>query len=228
VTRPRNAPPIERRVRGYDGPRQTILVVDDDQVHRDLVCELLEPLGFNVLTAANGTTCLALVGERRPNLILLDISMPDMDGWTVARQLRLTLRERPAIIMLSAITMDEERALDPERLYDDYMIKPIDLRQMLEKFHTLLNIEWTTCDDIVEPAPSVSVAPKNLTLDAINTLIQLGQIGHFRGVGAALDDIEANSPDHAGSVAELRAIVNSFNLSRFLAVLEAQRRAYAP
>src|ERR1700722_16121703 len=88
VARQRNAPPLEHRVRGYDGPRQTVLVVDDDQVHRDLICELLVPLGFNVMTAANGTTCLALVNERRPNLILLDISMPDMDGWAVARQLR--------------------------------------------------------------------------------------------------------------------------------------------
>jgi signal transduction histidine kinase/CheY-like chemotaxis protein/purine-cytosine permease-like protein len=230
VARPRNAPPLEHRVRGYNGPRQTILVVDDDQVHRDLVQELLEPLGFNVMTAANGTACLALVNERRPNLILLDISMPDMDGWAVARQLRQTLRERPAIIMLSAITMEEERAAEPDRLYDDYMIKPIDLRQMLEKFHTLLDIEWTTRDEAKEPAPPPVPPPpaRSLALDAITALIGLGQIGHFRGINATLDDIEANSPDHAAAVAELRVIVNSFNLSRFLTVLEAQRRTHAP
>ena len=66
VPRPRTAPPIEHRVRGYEGPRQTILVVDDDQVHRDLVRELLEPLGFNVFAAANGAACLSLVNECRP------------------------------------------------------------------------------------------------------------------------------------------------------------------
>jgi signal transduction histidine kinase/DNA-binding response OmpR family regulator/purine-cytosine permease-like protein len=227
VARPRSAPPIEHRVRGYDGPRQTILVADDDQVHRDLVCELLEPLGFNLTTAANGTACLALVAERRPNLILLDISMPDMDGWAVARRLRQTLRERPAIIMLSALAMEEGRALESERLYDDYMIKPIDLRQLLEKFHTLLNIEWTTHDQLIEHAPLAPASTKSLALDTINVLIQLGQIGHFRGISATLDEIEINFPDHAASVAELRALVNSFNLSRFLSVLEAQRRTYA-
>ncbi len=228
VARPRNAPPLERRVRGYDGPRQTILVVDDDQVHRNLVCELLEPLGFNVMTAANGAACLALVSECLPNLILLDISMPDIDGWTVARQLRQMLRERPAIIMLSAIAMEEERAAEPDRLYDDYLIKPLDLRQMLEKFHALLAIEWTTHDEIAEPAPPPPAPPKSLALDAINALIGLGQIGHFRGISATLDEIEASSPDHAASVAELRGIVNTFNLSRFLTVLEAQRRTHAP
>jgi CheY-like chemotaxis protein len=230
VARPRNAPPLEHRVRGYDGPRQTILVVDDDQVHRDLIGELLEPLGFNVMTAANGATCLALVNERRPNLILLDISMPDMDGWTVARQLRQTLRERPAIIMLSAIAMEEERAVEPDRLYDDYMIKPIDLRQLLEKFHTLLDIEWTTHEGFAEAevASAPPLPTKRLALDAIVALIGLGQIGHFRGISATLDEIEANSPDQAASVAELRSIVNTFNLSRFLTVLEAQRRSHAP
>jgi CheY-like chemotaxis protein len=228
VARPRNAAPLEHRVRGYDGPRQTILVVDDDQVHRDLVCELLEPLGFNVMTAANGTTCLALVNERRPNLILLDISMPDIDGWTVARQLRQMPRERPAIIMLSAIAMEEERAAEPDQLYDDYMIKPIDLRQLLEKFHTLLDIEWTTREEAVVHAPAPAAPAKVLALDAIQALIRLGQIGHFRGISATLDEIEAGSPDHAASVAELRAIANSFNLSRFLTVLEAQRRTHAP
>jgi signal transduction histidine kinase/CheY-like chemotaxis protein/purine-cytosine permease-like protein len=228
VPRPRNAPPLEHRVRGYDGERQTILVVDDDQVHRDLICELLEPLGFNVMTAANGTTCLALVAERRPNLILLDISMPDIDGWTVARQLRQMPRERPAIIMLSAIAMEEERAAEPDQLYDDYMIKPIDLRQMLEKFHTLLDIEWTTREEIAAPRPASPAPSKALALGAINALIRLGQIGHFGGISVTLDEIEASSPEHAASVAELRAIANSFNLSRFITVLEAQRRTHAP
>jgi hypothetical protein len=59
-------------------------------------------------------------------------------------------------------------------------------------------------------------------------LIQLGQIGHFRGISVTLDEIEAVSPDYAASVAELRGIANSFNLSRFLTVLEAQRRTHAP
>ena len=233
VARPRNAPPLEHRVCGYDGPRQTVLVVDDDGVHRDLVRELLEPLGFNVMAAASGAACLALVAERPPNLILLDISMPDMDGWAVARALRQMPRERPAIIMLSAIAMEEERAAEPDRFFDDYMIKPIDLRQMLEKFHTLLDIEWTARDEIAKepsapappaPAKSLTSLTKSLAPDAIDALIRLGQIGHFRGISATLDEIEAASPECAACVAELRAIANSFNLTRFLTVLDAQRR----
>ena len=93
VVRPRDALPMEDRVRGYSGPRQTILITDDDPVHRGLVCELLEPLGFNVITAPDGVACLALVDEHRPNLVLLDVSMPRLNGWMVARRLRQMPRE---------------------------------------------------------------------------------------------------------------------------------------
>ena len=98
----------------------------------------------------------------------------------------------------------------------------------LEKFHVLLDIEWTTRTEIAAPAPAPPAPVKSLALDAINALIQLGQISHFRGISATLDEIEAISPDYAASVAELRGIVNTFNLSRFLTVLEAQRRMHAP
>ena len=160
VPRPRTAPPIEHRVRGYEGPRQTILVVDDDPVHRDVVQELLEPLGFNVFTAENGAACLAAATACNPNLILLDVSMPDMAGWTVARLLRQSKRERPAIIMLSAITLEKERLLEPDRAFDDYMIKPLDLRQLLEKFHTLLNVRWITSEPpLATPGPTPAPSP---------------------------------------------------------------------
>ena len=227
VTRPRHGVPLERRVRGYAGPRQTIMVVDDDSVHRDLVRELLEPLGFHVVAAANGAACLALVNDSRPNLILLDISMPEMDGWTVARQLKNIARERPAIVMLSAIATEDRRALDPERLYDDFLMKPIDLRQMLEKFHDLLDIEWLTHSEPETPAADRKPAGKPLERKDIDRLIALSQIGHFQGLNTILDEIEATSSASASIVAELRSIVNSFNFPRLVKVLETQGDGHA-
>jgi hypothetical protein len=89
---------------------------------------------------------------------------------------------------------------------------------------TPLDIEWTARDEIAKAPPSPPAPAKSLAPDAIDALIRLGQIGHFRGISAALDEIEAGSPECAASVAELRAIANSFNLTRFLTVLDAQRR----
>jgi signal transduction histidine kinase/CheY-like chemotaxis protein len=230
VPRPRTAPPLEHRVCGYEGPRQTILVVDDDPVHRDVVQELLEPLGFNVFTAENGAACLAAATGCIPNLVLLDVSMPDMSGWTVARLLRRSQRGRPAIIMLSAVALDKERLLEPDRAFDDYMIKPLDLRQLLEKFHTLLNVQWISSEEpqaTPEPDAAASDTGKGPPLRDIEALIGLGQIGHVRGINAKLAEIESGTPEHAAFVKDLRVIVETFNLSRFLTVLEAERSRHA-
>ena len=75
-------------MRGYIGPRQTILVVDDNEIQRELIRELLTPLGFQHADRVDGAECLALAEQNKPNLILLDIAMPEMDGWEVARRLR--------------------------------------------------------------------------------------------------------------------------------------------
>jgi signal transduction histidine kinase/CheY-like chemotaxis protein/purine-cytosine permease-like protein len=233
VVRP-DAAPMEDRVRGYAGARQTIMITDDDPVHRGLICELLEPLGFHVIAAADGAACLALADEHRPRLVLLDISMPGMDGWMVARRLRQMPRERPAIIMLSALAIDQERAVDCDHLHDAYLTKPINMRQLLDKIHTLLGIEWIVDHDSVQAShasrpssPPADAASPRLSSGDVETLIRLVEIGHVRGITAALDQIERNTPHSAAFVAELRDIVHSFNFGRFLAVLQEQRRDHA-
>jgi signal transduction histidine kinase/CheY-like chemotaxis protein/purine-cytosine permease-like protein len=235
VVRPRDPLPVEDQIRGYVGQRQTILITDDDPVHRRLVCELLEPLGFDVITAPDGLACLALADERRPSLVLLDVLMPGMDGWMVARRLRQMPRERPAIIILSALAMDHERCVDGDDLHDAHLTKPINLRQLLDKIQTLLGIEWIVGNDDVPPAdiprPSTFSLPHAaeggapaLSHKDVETLIRLGEIGHVRGITAALDEIEQNAPHNPALIAELRTIVHSLNFNRLLTVLKAQRR----
>ena len=82
VTNPTRIAPVDAPVFGYHGPRKTIVITDDDPVQRDLLREVLTPLGFILLSAPDGPGCLALAQHCRPDLFLLDISMPGMDGWT--------------------------------------------------------------------------------------------------------------------------------------------------
>ena len=139
---PRPTVPIEKRITGYRGPRITVLVADDDEVHRNLIREILAPLGFVVVEAADGTACMGMAESFEPGLILLDIFMPGMSGWEVARALRAKGYAKTAIIMLSANISEAHRALTPERAHDDYLMKPIDLRQLLDKIRALLRLEW--------------------------------------------------------------------------------------
>jgi CheY-like chemotaxis protein len=225
VSRPRIASTMEDRVRGYAGPRQTILVVDDNDIQRDLVRELLLPLGFEILTASTGRECLMLAERSKPNLILLDIAMPEMDGWQVAQRLRRSSRERAAIIILSANAIDPRRVSDTERLYDDYLMKPIDLRQLLKKIHALLNIEWIYEPQAPPPAApaATSSPPAAPPPEDIDELIYLGEIGHVRRILDKLNEIESTAPDCRDFVGRMRTIVDAFDLKRYATALEAIR-----
>jgi signal transduction histidine kinase/CheY-like chemotaxis protein len=229
VSRPRIASTMEERVRGYIGPRQTVLVVDDNEIQRDLVRELLTPLGFDVITASTGRECLTLAEQSRPNLILLDIAMPEMDGWEVAQRLRRSPRERIAILVLSANAIDRSRLVETDRLYDDYLMKPIDLRQLLKKVHALLNIEWIYQAEPATPAVAVTSSAPMATPSSsdIDELISLGEIGHIRRIQEKLSDIESNSPEYGDFVEQMRAMVNAFDLKRYTAALAALRGTHA-
>jgi signal transduction histidine kinase/CheY-like chemotaxis protein len=227
VPRPRIASTMEDRVRGYLGPRQTVLVVDDNETQRTLVSELLAPLGFRVLVAASGRECLALVERGKPNLILLDIAMPEMDGWQVAQRLRAGGRERPAILMLSANAIDARRLAGAERLHDDYLMKPIDLRQLLKKIHALLDIEWVYEESKPPVAPPTGVPAAVPPKGEIDELIRLGEIGHVRKIQEKLSLIASESPECGDFVLRMRAFVATFDLGRYVAALEAIRGSHA-
>ena len=94
--------PLEQRVQGFRGRRLTVLVADDDPVHRGLLQDLLSPLGFILFTASTGPDCLAMAARCQPDLLLVDIAMPGLDGWQVAARLRADGFERLVIIVISA------------------------------------------------------------------------------------------------------------------------------
>ncbi|HMK81371.1 MAG TPA: ATP-binding protein [Xanthobacteraceae bacterium] len=230
VVNPRALPPIHDRVRGYRGARRTILIADDEPMHRDLLAELLTPLGFTVVAAGTGTECLALAEARAPDLVLLDVGMPDINGWEVARRLRRTASERLAIVMLSALAPDKAHALEHERLHDGYLMKPVHLRQLLEQMHILLDIEWTY-DRTIDPTPSLplkSLAAMDIPPDhELDDLMRLGEIGHIRGIEAKLDALATAQAQYQPLIAQLRVLVMSFDLRGFNAALSVIRRHHA-
>jgi DNA-binding LytR/AlgR family response regulator len=155
--------------------------------------------------------------------------MPEMDGWEVARRLRQTSRERTAIVVLSANAIDPSRLLEGERLHDDYVMKPIDLRQLLKKIHALLDIEWTyepeaAASPVTAGAPGSFLVPPGNDIDE---LIDLGEIGHVRKILDKLLEIENSSPECGDFVDQMRTIVNAFDLRRYAAALEAIRNSHA-
>jgi CheY-like chemotaxis protein len=123
-----------------DRPSETvILLVEDDEMNRDALTRRLERKGFRVVSAVDGPQAIQVARETAPDLILLDISLPLMDGWEVTRRLRADADTRSLrIIALSAhaLTGERERALATGA--DDFDTKPVDLSRLLDKIEALL------------------------------------------------------------------------------------------
>ncbi|MGU3496067.1 ATP-binding protein [Xanthobacteraceae bacterium A53D] len=223
VRRHQEAAPAEQRISGYAGPPRTVLVVDDDDAHRDLMCEMLRPLGFIVFTAADGLACLEMAGQTQPDLVLLDVSMPRLTGWEAATALRTRVAPEARIIMISANAGEMGgRTIEP-RHHDEACVKPVDLRVLLEKIRLLLALEWTYQGDAAEVAAPHAAPPRPPAAGHLEELLKLGRIGYVRGIQAKLQALATESPEHEPFVAQMTDIVRTFDLNRYMAVLEALR-----
>ncbi|MGJ4971289.1 MULTISPECIES: ATP-binding protein [unclassified Bradyrhizobium] len=221
VTNPTRHPPVKAPVAGYLGPRRTILITDDDPVHRDLLREVLTPLGFILLSAPDGPACLALAQHCQPDLFVLDISMPGMDGWTVAETLRNSGHHQARILMTSASALEAHGRPLAQPFHDSYLMKPIDIPRLLEAIRQLLKLEWSYQTDIpvVSPRwrPDTGSRPP---LNYVEELMSLGQIGYIRAIQLKLDDIRNAHPEHADFVAHMRTLVDRFDLDQYMATLK--------
>jgi len=140
---PADPPALEHKVDGYSGPRRYILVTDDDPVHLDLLSEILSPLGFDLAFAHDGEACLELARRRTPDLAIMDIAMPGMGGWKAARALREAYGDQLAILMVSANAHDFSHGRREDDAHDDFLIKPFEISDLMDRLQVLLDLEWT-------------------------------------------------------------------------------------
>ena len=116
-----------------------ILLVEDNEMNRDMLSRRLERRGYTVVVAIDGAEGLAMARAETPDLILMDMSLPVLDGWEAARQLKAAPETRRIpVIALTAHAMrgDREQALDAG--CDDYDVKPVEFPRLLAKIEALL------------------------------------------------------------------------------------------
>lgn len=116
--------------------QRTILVVDDDDGLRELIRINLEHEGYQVLQAANGLQCVAAVREHRPDLVLLDVMMPEMDGLEACKRVR-EFSQVP-ILMLTAKAQSDDVITGLDRGADDYLPKPFNMDELAARMRALL------------------------------------------------------------------------------------------
>ena len=121
------------------GLEATILIVDDEPSNVDMLCQELEEEGYNLLTAYNGEEALIKVQEHQPDLILLDVMMPNVDGFSVCRILKGSGKTiLIPVILVTALRSQEDRVRGIEAGADDFISKPFDRDELLAKIRSLL------------------------------------------------------------------------------------------
>ena len=122
------------------GNAPTILLVEDNEMNRDMLSRRLKRSGYKVIIAVDGSEGVSLATTAKPNIILMDMSLPVLDGWEATKQLKANNNTKHIpIIALTAHAMsgDREKALNSG--CDEYDTKPIEMPRLLDKITTLLN-----------------------------------------------------------------------------------------
>lgn len=186
---------------GYAGARRKVLVVDNEEADRELLVSLLEPLGFEVRTAASGHDCLDLLAAGlQPDVVLLDLAMPGIDGWETLRRIRANpalggMQPQVAIVSANAFDrgLDNGLGLPPE----DFIVKPVRHTELLDWLERKLALEWVDTLRPPEPVAATVVAPAELVWPAAadcQALLDLVRLGFYRGIVNKLDAIAAAQP----------------------------------
>ncbi len=176
---------------------QRILVVDDDRQIVRLLRSYLEQSGFQVATAYDGETALRTIRSERPDLVVLDLMLPDRDGWEITRIIRSDPQlARTAIIMLTARIEDTDRIVGLELGADDYIGKPFNPREVVARVRAVLRRGMAT------PAAIISIGGLQMDLDR-HTFTAGGQPIELTPIEFALLQLLMENPGRAFTRQEL-------------------------
>lgn len=198
---------------GYEGPRRRILVVDNEEADRELLVHLLEPLGFELRTAASGHDALDLLAAGlQPDAILMDLAMPGIDGWETIRRLRRIPGLRSQVAVVSANAFDKNLDNDAGIRTEDFILKPVRHTELIDWLERRLALTWRQAPAAPPPAAeTASGAPPVLPRAALLAPLQQAvQLGYYRGILNQLAVIDAEQPECAGFTAAMRAHAAQF------------------
>jgi PAS domain S-box-containing protein len=179
-------------VRGYrrsHGEGQLrALVVDDVQDNREVLRHLLEALGFAVAEAENGRVCLRKAAEYKPDVIFMDLRMPEMDGLSATRALRAQQEfAQTPIIVVSASSFAEDKAACFAAGTQAHIAKPVHLPELLDTLAELLSLQWEYAEMQAAPPPDT----RDLSPEQAQTFIEFAASGDIMGIQYLAQDLQA-------------------------------------
>lgn len=225
----------KKRLIGYEGELQTLLVVDDKWENRSVIVNLLEPLKFNVIEAENGEDALNKANQLQPNLIITDLVMPVMDGYAFIKQIRKSeiLKATPVIVSSASVySIVVQNSLDTGG--NDFLEKPIVADELFRLLQEHLQITWKY-ESILTPDTSFSqhqyqqnsgkkettnvdmVLPPSVVLE---NLFLLAQQGRLKKLVVAALALEQENQDYAAFVDYIVEQAKDFEIKKITKFLK--------
>jgi signal transduction histidine kinase/DNA-binding response OmpR family regulator len=210
-------------VTGYRGERKSILLAEDNITNASMLVSMLEPLGFEIITAGNGQVAVNLAIEQRPDLVLLDLLMPVMDGFEAVKEMRRRRElDETRIIGISASATKSMLRDEFIAACDDFAAKPIQLDTLLEKIGSQLRIVWETALPL-EPVAVLASERETFALPPLqqmNELHELAMRGDMREIQAWASALEKRDNRFSRFADKLRELAKGYKANAILALIE--------
>ncbi|MGB8690116.1 MAG: PAS domain S-box protein, partial [Microcoleus sp.] len=219
--------PEKRRLVGFVGSQRKLLLVDDHEVNRAMLHRMLSRLGFEIAQATDGEDCLHKALEFQPDLILMDLLMPVMDGWEATRRLRQLPKFKDTVVLaLSASVYETTRQESILAGCDNFLTKPIETNELLELLRVHLALEWIyedgssgkkrkaqtpkTASDLAA-ADGAIVSPAS---ESVLALLRLSAMGDIEAILEEITKLENSDPKLVPFVHHLRQLAKGFQLKQ--------------
>ncbi len=217
------AAPVEWQVVGVVGPAPRVLIVDDHPDNRAIVGAMLQPLGIMTAEAQNGVDGLRQIAEFKPDAVILDLVMPELDGLGMIRRIRQCADyDRVALIVSSASAYPDDRLQSLNAGAQAFIPKPVNRTVLIETLQRHLPwVEWRYAEQSVEPSqPAASALPPRATLDALYALARIGDIDALQH---AIDALTRDMPQAASFAAQARYFLEHFQIGQLQEFLKQSR-----
>ncbi len=215
--------PTPQKITGIRGSAPQILIVDDDRNHRSMLTNLLQEVGCRTLEATDGKHGLEVATENNPDVILLDLAMPNMDGFELMLQLQGNPQTRSIpVIVSSANIFESNRQRSLEAGATAFLPKPLQIEELLNKLRSLLKVEWIYAESSSPKGQQVTgnewILPSQDVLQQLYHLAMMGDISAMEGMLG--EQIEQNS-QLAPFAAELSKLTTSFQTAKIRKFLKS-------
>lgn len=214
----------QQAITGYVGAKRAVLYVDDQIDHRQLIRAVLEPLNFAIHEADNLQASLRVLAQHEIDLLLLDLSMPETDGFQIAQHLRQNNHRQP-IVMLSANAYATERVNAINAGCNDFLSKPLHVPELLNKLKLHLDLTWTYHRKLDGDAPEIKPEQTYQMPEAVlEELHHFIRIGDLIGLNGYLVTLFRDYPEHADYIQKLQFLSAEFRLSELRKMIKITSR----